>query len=421
MASIGSDPNGRKRILFVAGDGKRKTIRIGKANEKQALAFRQKVEALAASRITGTMDDETSRWLARQDATIHGKLVAVGLADPREAVTAPRLGSFIEQYIAGRSDAKGGTVTNFHQSKGKLTGYFGGDRLLSSINEGDAEEFARHLSAAGLSTASVRRHCGRAKQFFRFAVRKRLIPTNPFGEIETRVRSNKARVFNVTATMAAQLLDACPDVQWRAIIALSRFGGLRTPSETLLLRWADVDWGKGRVLVRSPKTEHHEGKDSRTIPLFPELRAVLMEAFEAAEPGSEFIITRYRDRSANLRTQFHRIIIRAGLAPWPKLFHNMRASRQTELSERFPQHVVCEWLGNSEKVADEHYLHVWDEHFSRAAQNPAQQAAAHVGNERKSDKAGTLVSPNVPAYSDACNSMQDKGMTPTGFEPVSRP
>ena len=38
----------------------------------------------------------------------------------------------------------------------------------------------------------------------------------------------------------------------------------------LLLRWADVDWERGRLLIRSPKTEHHEGKDSRLVPIFPE-------------------------------------------------------------------------------------------------------------------------------------------------------
>ncbi len=66
-----------------------------------------------------------------------------------------------------------------------------------------------------------------------------------------------------------------------------------------------------------------------------------------AEPGAEFVIQRYRSTNANLRTQLERIIRKAGLKPWPKLFHNLRATRQTELEETFPTHVVCEWLGNS--------------------------------------------------------------------------
>ena len=57
----------------------------------------------------------------------------------------------------------------------------------------------------------------------------------------------------------------------------------------------------------------------------------------------------------------------------------MRASRQTELEETFPTHVVCKWMGNSPKVAQKHYLQVTDSHFEKAVQNPVQQASAMLG------------------------------------------
>ncbi len=110
-----------------------------------------------------------------------------------------------------------------------------------------------------------------------------------------------------------------------------------------------------------------------------------MEAFDEAEPGTEHVITRYRGSATNLRTQLHRIIRRAGLEPWPKVFQNLRSTRETELAEQFPMHVVCAWIGNSQPVAAKHYLQLTDEHFTRAigdqseepvqaAQNPAQKA-----------------------------------------------
>ena len=46
-----------------------------------------------------------------------------------------------------------------------------------------------------------------------------------------------------------------------------------------------------------------------------------------------------------------RIIGRAGLSTWPKLFQNLRSTRETELCEEFPDHVVTKWLGNSTAVA----------------------------------------------------------------------
>jgi hypothetical protein len=45
-----------------------------------------------------------------------------------------------------------------------------------------------------------------------------------------------------------------------------------------------------------------------------------------------------------------------------------RASRQTELQETFPTHVVCKWMGNSPKVAQRHYLQTTEEHFKKATQ-----------------------------------------------------
>lgn len=117
-----------------------------------------------------------------------------------------------------------------------------------------------------------------------------------------------------------------------------------------------IDWDRGRITVHSPKTEHHEGGATRQIPIFPELREPLESVYFAAlETGElpEYVITRYRDRNANLRTQLERIIRRAGLKPWPKLFQNLRSTRETELTEKYPIQVVCEWIGNSAAVAME--------------------------------------------------------------------
>lgn len=94
------------------------------------------------------------------------------------------------------------------------------------------------------------------------------------------------------------------------------------------------------------------------MPFFRELQPILIEAFERAESGSEYVITHYRCPTTNLRTQFLKILARAGVSPWPKLFHNLRSSRQTELCDTHPAHVVSAWLGNSVVIAQNHYLQV---------------------------------------------------------------
>src|SRR5262249_48027540 len=136
------------------------------------------------------------------------------------------------------------------------------------------------------------------------------------------------------------------------------------------------DWHRDRFLVRSPKTEHLPGGGLRWVPLFPELRPHLEALWDAAPDGAVHVITRYRLSTQNLRTTFLKIILRAGLTPWPRLMQNLRASRETELAGQFPLHVVTSWIGNSEIVAAKHYLQVTDADFARAAvQIPGQQAS----------------------------------------------
>ena len=189
------------------------------------------------------------------------------------------------------------------------------------------------------------------------------------------VLANREHDYFITREEAAKVLKACPDAQWQLLFALSRYGGLRCPSEHLALTWKDIDFEVGRMTVRSTKTEHHEGQGIRIIPLFPEVRPYLEAVRDEANPGidaafSDPVITRYRDSNSNLRTQLERIIIKAGLTPWPKLFQNLRATRQTELAEKYPMHVVCDWICNSQAVAAKLYLQTTDDHFESAGKEP---------------------------------------------------
>src|SRR5687768_15912931 len=112
MASVVDDPNGRKRILFIGADGKRRAIRLGKATAKQADAFKVKVEQLVSASILGhSPDDETSRWVAGLNDVTHGRLAAVGLVKGRGR-THTTLEAFVDAYIADRTDAKARTIIN---------------------------------------------------------------------------------------------------------------------------------------------------------------------------------------------------------------------------------------------------------------------------------------------------------------------
>ncbi len=432
MAGLTVDKNGLKRITFNDGDGKRRSIRIGRPSKKVAETFRLRIAELNAAKIAGIpIDSEMARWLGALPDKPYKRIAAVGLVEERERRDLT-LGALLDTFF-DRLTVKRGTETTYRQTEKALLDQFSRERRLALIKSGDAAEWKRSMRDGGLADATVAKRVKTARMIFANAVRWKLIDENPFSGIKAGVQANADRQRFVDRESVARVMDAAPNAEWRLLIALSRFGGLRVPSEAFALTWADVDFERNRIRIRSIKTDGH-GKSTRFIPLFPELRRHVMEMFDAAEPGEEFVLPSVRKLS-NPNTQLRRIVERAGLTPWPRIWHNMRATRQTELAAEYPLHTVCSWMGNTSAVAAGHYLQVTDADFERAV--------AEIQNGDKSgDRMATKAAmhPAAPKCKDAKQSMQVSGnkgsmrfdasrrdlsqkreMTPRGFEPLSSP
>ncbi|MHB1157669.1 MAG: site-specific integrase [Phycisphaerales bacterium] len=376
MSSIVTRSTGNREIQFTFSG--RKALRLGKASMKDAATAQIHVDNLLMWRNTGrAVQPATMDWLTGLSDEIRQRVEGVGLIDPVERREAPTLSALADGYISKRKDVKAGTLTVYGLSRQRLVKHFGADRRINTITAGHAEDFYQKMIGEGLAEATARKTISHGKQWFGYAVRHGWIARNPFEGMASHVRENPDRLRFISREDIAKVIDAAPDIDWKLIFALARFAGLRTPSETFALTWGDIDWSGKRITVRSPKTEHHEGHGERIIPLFPELAPLLQKAFDEAPEGAVHVV-RWRDTATNLRTHALRIIRRAGLEPWPKPFHNLRSTRQTELAEQFPIQCVCAWIGNSTEIARKHYLQVTDAHYAKAtaeAQQNAQQTA----------------------------------------------
>ena len=357
---------------------------------------------------------------------MHAKLVRTGLTEARgpevqdkpDILESVGLKQFLTDYFDRRTDIKKSSLTVYGHVRRNLLAFFESDKTLSDFTTGHAVDFGRFLKQAGLASTTIDRRISLARTIFEDAVRHQLISVNPFSDVRKPLKSimsrnNKSRQRFIEKTTIDRVMDFAADAEWRLLIVLARYGGLRVPSEPLSLRWCDVDWQRKRVLVTAPKTEHHEGKGTRWIPMFPELVDPLRDVYEQAEPGDEFVIVNNRPatlrdsagnwQNANLRTQFARIIRRAGFEPWPKLWQNLRSTRETELTgpgHNHPLHVVTAWLGNTEAIAREHYLQITDGDFERAtALSPAQTTAPVDKTVRKLVRYG-LESPSTDPHAE---------------------
>jgi hypothetical protein len=191
-----------------------------------------------------------------------------------------------------------------------------------------------------------------------------------------------------------------------------------TGFQPVVLSWSDIDWIEGRLTVHSPKTEHHEGKDQRVIRLLPEIKDSLERVRVVDREGKSVFRKLQRQavksatgwKAVTLGTGFAKILKRAGITPWPRLFHNMRASCQTDLEQRFPTYVVCAGLGNSESVAKARDLQVLPEHYRSAPQSALQSPPVSEVPGRTSPPQ-TNEKPRVSAGSSSSR-LGDEGFEP---------
>ena len=414
MASITDKKSKKKRggllkiIQFKYGSGgKRYSIRLGKIDMKQAQKIKTKVEELLACKETALpWPVELTNWINSIGEDLTASLVKVGLLPTLKAST--ELKAFIENYIESRTDAKLNTRNAMVSAMKQAVSFFGAKTQMQTITRADCNNFKIHLQGK-YSLAYTGTTIKTVKRFFIAAIHANQIIKNPFDGLKIPAQKNAERQFFVDRPMLEKLLEACPDHQWKMIIALARIGGLRTPCEVLLLKWTDINWHLKKFLVHSPKTEHHAGKDQRFVPLFPVLKELLEEGFNQAEDGEIYVINRYRNSNQNLRTTFKKIIIRAGLLPWPKLFNNLRSSRSTELARnRVSMHLITAFIGNSEKIQIDHYLQVNDTDYENSSRyEPCTNISGAKSGAWSEQKAVQQQNATV------CKELQELQQTPT--------
>jgi integrase len=354
-------------VSVIDAAGVRRFFRLAGVFREQAETFRAHVAALRRAIITGSpLPPATEAWLASLPESYRARLRACGLAPQAVARGDLTISQLVERYIADRPDAAAGTITNLRWAGELATGVLG-DVQIGQINEADGQRLLSTLRMRFAEATAVR-VVKRLREFLGAAVKAKVLAENSLGSMRLPHVSNRTRDHYISADDAARVLAACPDGRWRLLFALARWGGLRVPSEAFGLTWADVNWAEGRMKVHSPKTARHESGE-RLVPIFGELGPHLQRAFDDAPAGELKVLGAMACiRSGNVRTQMGRIIEQAGLAAWPKIFQNLRATRATELRRiGFPAETVNAWLGHAQAIAEQHYVQIAPADWQRAA------------------------------------------------------
>lgn len=368
MATLYKDPrSGTYVIQFFDLEGIRRTLRTGVTDRQGAEHIRLHVDnLLAARRAAIPLPAATAEWLGRVDAQFRGKLEALGLVEPRAERRVPTLRELIDEFIEHQKPrVKAPTLDVLHYVVKRLLACLQADTPIDRITPGDADKVYQEFKSQ-LAQSTANKHVAIVRSIFNFACEREYIAKNPFRHIRgLRVIGDSKRKQYIPTKRVRQLLGKIPDPELQLAIVLARWCGLRMPSEIKELRWRDILWKKNRIIVRSPKTEHHAGKGIRMPKLFPIVRRYL-KALRRLRPDAEPDDYVFRPAMrcnphwlANLQCR------ELGIKPWPKFFTNLRASCATDLAERYPSHLCEAWLGHTERVANTYYRMVTESYYRR--------------------------------------------------------
>ena len=400
MASFKIKKNtGKYRIRFTL-DGKEKEMLLPTADKRVAETVCGMVERLVEQKQTGEPNRLLSNWLKEIPDDLRQRLERAGLVEESKRLTVAEL---YKKFLESKPDSPKTTLTAWGQAYRNLIDYLKGDsRRIDTITIDEAIAFKAWLPKqekadrpkskrkkpadktsnvvygrsgvkGTLSPSTAGRRLGFVKQWFQFAVSRGWLERSPFENISAPVPVNPARQYFISQEESEKILEACPNQRWRALFVLSRYIGIRIPSELYTLKWSDVHFsdpskegeaGRGFIYIHDQKRKHHGDEMAlRRSPLWANVERELIALYNEAKEGEEFLFPEVK-KSSNLRTDFVRIVKRAGVEVYPKIFHNLRSSCETEYERAGVKPTVyCRWLGNSPQIAVRHYVQYGEEDF----------------------------------------------------------
>jgi integrase len=209
------------------------------------------------------------------------------------------------------------------------------DMKISSITIATIEKFFSYLQETGLKIATMRRIINVVNQIMSYAVRHRLIDSNPVRDAERprrTVNDEDDRVIQVIPPEKIKdFLNAVDDPKYRMMFLVAVMTGARQ-GELLGLKWSDVDFDKKQIHISrtynhgrffSPKTK----QSRRSIDLAPIIIKELRKWKLMSKPNEHDLV--FPDHKGNPMTcngyvhrPFHAAIKKAGL--FKMRFHDLR-------------------------------------------------------------------------------------------------
>ncbi len=243
------------------------------------------------------------------------KLLAIATGEELQAFT---METWAEEWLRRKErDSSKSTMARYRGHMNSWLDWLGDARRkkpLESVTTQDARRWRESLQDEGRAGKTVLSYTKDIGAAFRAAIREGLITSNPFTALETIDTSDSLDRKPFTGEEVGRLLNTAPTEEWRGLILVAAFTGLRL-GDAARLCWSSVDLEAKRIILMPSKTK--KKKREVRIPIQPDL----LSYFEAApvaedKPNSPVFPTLAKsplNARNGLSLQFVNIMAKAGV------------------------------------------------------------------------------------------------------------
>ena len=198
------------------------------------------------------------------------------------------LDEYFKEWLAGRSNIKGSTKTNYKAWFKWLSEVMGKEKL-QQIEKADVRKLQAKLLRDGKKPGTVNSAMGLLFQIMKQAKQDGIITVNPCEGIKAIKEKREERAVNtihraLTKEEQAAFMEVAKGEWLYNMIDFMLRTGLRS-GEARGLRWRDIDWKKGLIHVRNNRTIDEFKRDcddtpktetsARDIPMTADVREIL--------------------------------------------------------------------------------------------------------------------------------------------------
>lgn len=299
---------------------------------------------------------ESEKFTALSARKHVARLLAIATGEDMPTHT---LDSWTEEWLRRKArDSSKATMARYRGHAEAFLAWLGDERRkkpLESITSQHVREWREKLQDEGRAGKTVLSYIKDLGAIYRGAMREGLVAFNPCGTVISDIDTSDSQARKpFTLEEVTKLLAAAPSEEWRGLVLVAAFTGLRL-GDAARLTWDAVDLEKKEITLIPSKTK--KKKREVCIPLQESLHAYLLAAPVAKdEPNAPVFPTLSKipiQTGAGLSAQFVEIMKSAGVdrgkpsrtfeegeargkgvVTWEKGFHSLR-------------HTFTSWLRNA--------------------------------------------------------------------------